>query len=98
MASATGTATIDFGVAPGSNEASIAVTGQTEITALGKCEAWVMGDGRRHKHRSHSLRPQVFPRLCITDMRDTIGGCGFHHLRTLNSKTNRELDGSIRLD
>lgn len=31
MANATGTATIDFGAAPGANEASIAVTGQGTI-------------------------------------------------------------------
>ena len=33
-----GTATIDFGVSPGSNEASVTVTGQTTISATSKCE------------------------------------------------------------
>jgi hypothetical protein len=44
MASAQGTATIDFGSAPGSNEASIAVTGQATISATSKAEAYFMGD------------------------------------------------------
>lgn len=38
MATGTGTATIDFGAFPGSNEASIAVTGQGSILATSKAE------------------------------------------------------------
>lgn len=44
MASGQGTATVNFGAAPGSNEASVAVTGQGAISATSKAEAYIMGD------------------------------------------------------
>jgi hypothetical protein len=44
MASGQGTATINFGAAPGSNEASIAVTGQAAISGTSKAEAYIMAD------------------------------------------------------
>jgi len=44
MATGQGTATIDFGASPGSNEASIAVTGQSSILATSKVEAYIMAD------------------------------------------------------
>ena len=44
MASGQGTASLDFGVFPGSNEASVAVTGQASILATSKAEAFIMGD------------------------------------------------------
>jgi hypothetical protein len=47
---ATGTATLDFGAFPGSSEASVAVTGQTAITATSKAEAFVMGDDTSSSH------------------------------------------------
>lgn len=45
-----GTTTIDFGSAPGSNEASIAVTGQASILSTSYVEAWVMGDDTTADH------------------------------------------------
>ena len=50
MATAQGTATIDFGTFPGSNEASIAVTGQGTILATSKAEAFIMGDDTTTDH------------------------------------------------
>lgn len=44
MSTGQGTATINFGAAPGSNEASIAVTGQASILATSKVESYLMGD------------------------------------------------------
>ena len=41
MATGQGTATLDFGAHPGSNEASVAVTGQTSILTTSKAEAWI---------------------------------------------------------
>lgn len=38
---AQGTATVDFGVFPGSSEASVAVTGQASIVAGSLAEAWL---------------------------------------------------------
>lgn len=56
MANATGTATIDFGASPGSNEASIAVTGQGTISATSKCEAWIMADDSTGDHTANDHR------------------------------------------
>lgn len=47
---ATGIATINFGSHPGSNEASVAVTGETTITATSKVEAWIMADDTTSDH------------------------------------------------
>ena len=44
MANGQGTTTIDFSAWPGSNEAVVAVTGQTTISATSKAEAYIMGD------------------------------------------------------
>ena len=56
MANATGTATIDFGAHPGSNEASVAVTGQAAISATSKAEAWVMADDTTGDHTASDHR------------------------------------------
>jgi len=56
MASATGTATIDFGAFPGSNEASVAVTGQAAISGTSKCEAWIMADDTTVDHTAADHR------------------------------------------
>jgi hypothetical protein len=56
MSSATGTATINFGAYPGSNEASVAVTGQTSILATSKVEAFVMGDDTSTDHTAADHR------------------------------------------
>ena len=44
MASGVGTATVDFGAWPGSNEASVAVTGQPGISATSAAEAFLMAE------------------------------------------------------
>ena len=44
MSTGTGTAVIDFGSFPGTSEASVAVTGQTDILATSKAEAYIMAD------------------------------------------------------
>lgn len=50
MATGLGTATIDFGAFPGSNEASVSVTGQTGISGTSKAEAYVMADDTTSDH------------------------------------------------
>lgn len=52
----TGSATLDFGAAPGSNEASVAVTGLTTILATSKVQAWVMGDDTSVDHTASDHR------------------------------------------
>lgn len=44
VASGDGTTIIDFGNAPGSNEASVTITGQTTISATSFAEAWIMSE------------------------------------------------------
>lgn len=44
MASGTGTATLDFGTHPGSNESLVSVTGISTISSTSKVEAFVMVD------------------------------------------------------
>jgi hypothetical protein len=44
MANGSGIAVINFGNWPGSNEASIVVTGQSAISATSKAESFIMGD------------------------------------------------------
>lgn len=56
MATGQGTTTIDFGAAPGSNEASIAVTGQGSIGASSKVEAYVMADDTAGTHTANDHR------------------------------------------
>lgn len=56
MTTATGTATIDFGAAPGANEASVAVTGQATILATSKADAYVMADDTSPDHTAADHR------------------------------------------
>lgn len=56
MATGQGTATIDFGTFPGSNEASIAVTGQGSILATSKVEAYIMADDTTVDHTASDHR------------------------------------------
>lgn len=56
MATGQGTATIDFGVYPGSNEASVAVTGLATIGIGSKAEAFIMGDDTSTDHTAEDHR------------------------------------------
>jgi hypothetical protein len=51
-----GTATLDFGAHPGSNEASVAVTGQGSISATSKVEAYMMADDTTSDHTASDHR------------------------------------------
>lgn len=56
MHSGQGTAEIDFGAFPGANEASVAVTGQTNISASSGAEAYIMGDDTTTDHTAQDHR------------------------------------------
>lgn len=56
MATGQGVATIDFGAFPGSNEASVAVTGIAAIGAASKAEAYFMGDDTSGSHTASDHR------------------------------------------
>ena len=91
MASATGTATIDFGSAPGNNEASVAVTGQTTISATSKADAFVMADDTSVDHTAADHRYfEVFASLsCGTP----VAGTGF----TIYARSTQQLQGTWSL-
>ena len=56
MATGQGTSSINFGAFPGTSEASIAVTGQTTISATSKAEAYLMGDDTTADHTASDHR------------------------------------------
>ena len=87
MASATGTATIDFGAFPGSNEASVAVTGQSGILVTSKADAFVMADDTSTDHTAADHRYfEVFANLsCGTPS----AGTGF----TIYARSAEKLSG-----
>lgn len=51
-----GTATIDFGAWPGSNETSVAVTGQASILLTSSAEAFFMADDTSADHTASDHR------------------------------------------
>lgn len=75
MASGTGTAIIDFGSSPGSNEASIAVTGLSTISATSKAEAFVMASDTSSDHTDNDHR--YFPLLAALSCSTPTTGVGF---------------------
>jgi len=62
MAYGTGTTTIDFGVWPGSNEASVAVTGQASIAAVSNAEAFMMAEASG----SHTIADATYAASFVT--------------------------------
>jgi hypothetical protein len=56
MASGQGTATVDFGAFPGSNEASVVVTGIAAINSTSGVEAFVMADDTTADHTANDHR------------------------------------------
>lgn len=56
MATGQGSASIDFGAWPGSNEAQVAVTGQASISATSKAEAYIMADDTTGDHTASDHR------------------------------------------
>jgi len=91
MASGTGTATLDFGVWPGSNEASVAVTGQTEISATSKAESYVMGDDTTADHTASDHR--YFAMLAGLSCGTPVAGDGF----TIYARSAEKLQGTFQV-
>ena len=91
MANGTGTATINFGSFPGTNEASIAVTGQAAIGVGSKVEAYIMGDDTSGSHTSSDHR-YVGLWLALTCGTPT-AGTGF----TIYGRSTEKLQGTFAL-
>ena len=84
--SATGTATIDFGAAPGGSSAAVAVTGQTGILSGSSVEAWLMADTTAdHNDTEHAFVPITV--RCGT----IVAGTGF----TIYAFTDLRLTGTF---
>ena len=84
-----GTATLDFGAFPGSNEASIAVTGQTTITVDSKVDAFVMGDDTTSDHTASDHR--YFSTLVGLSCGTPSAGTGF----TIYARSTEKLQGTF---
>jgi hypothetical protein len=88
MATGQGSSTIDFGAAPGSNEASVAVTGQTTIGAGSKVESFVMGDDTSSNHTASDHR--YFETFASLTCSTPTAGVGF----TIYARSQQKLTGT----
>lgn len=89
MSAGTGTATIDFGAFPGSNEASVSVTGQTSILGTSKAESFVMGDDTTSDHTASDHR--YFSALVGLSCGTPSAGTGF----TIYARSTEKLTGTF---
>ena len=91
MANGLGTATIDFGASPGSNEASIVVTGLGTISATSKVEAYIMGDDTTADHTAadHRYIAALIGLTCGTP----IAATGF----TIYGRSTQKIQGTFAL-
>lgn len=69
-----GTSTINFGSAPGTNQVSVAVTGQTGITADAVPRAWINYDSTASHNTEEHLFLNQFASVVAGDV---IAGTGF---------------------
>jgi hypothetical protein len=88
---AIGTATIDWGAHPGSNEASVVVTGQAAISGTSKCEAWVMADDTTSDHTANDHR--YLPALAAFTCGAVTAGTGF----TIYGRSPHKMTGTYAL-
>ena len=86
MASGTGTATLNFGSAPGTNIVTTTVTGQASITSGSHVESWVMGENTAtHNEYEHAVAPIKLSCGSI------VAGTGF----TITAVTDWRLSGTF---
>jgi hypothetical protein len=88
---ATGTATIDFGAAPGSNEASVAVTGQAAIGAGSDVEPYFRGDDTTTDHNADDHKYAAL--LISVTAADLVAGTGF----TIHARSTEEMEGTFKI-
>jgi hypothetical protein len=91
VATGQGTATIDFGAFPGSNEASVAITGQGSIGATSKAEAYVMADDTTSDHTAADHR--YFSALVGLTCGTPSAGTGF----TIHARSTEQIQGTFAL-
>ena len=83
-----GTATLDFGAAPGTGITSVAVTGQPGIVAGSRIKAWVKGATADHSEYVHS---RIFPNRIGVGIGDVVAATGF----TIHAETELRLTGTV---
>ena len=89
MVTGVGTATINFGAAPGNPTATLAITGQTAIAAGAFIEAWIQGDSTAdHNAYEHLV---IFARLVSLACGDLVAGTGF----TIYAATELRITGQV---
>lgn len=91
MSSNVGTATIDFGAYPGSNEASVAVTGEVDISSSSGVEAYVMGDDTTVDHTAADHR--YFALFAALTCSTPTAGTGF----TIYARSAEKLQGTFKV-
>lgn len=75
MATGSGTGTLNFGAAPGTNIVSTTITGQAGITAPSHVEAWIMGEATAdHNAYEHS---RILAREVSLACENIVAGTGF---------------------
>lgn len=89
MASGTGTATLDFGSTPGTNIATVDVTGQASIGANSHVEAFLMGSDSTATHNAyeHAIVPMIIRIITV------VAGTGF----TIQGATDWRLNGTFKV-
>lgn len=90
MANNQGTATIDFG-SSGANETSVAVTGQTTISATSKAESFVMADDTVSTHTASDHR--YFNAVCGLTCGTPTAATGF----TIYATSAQKLTGQFKV-
>jgi len=86
--SATGTAVLDFGAAPGTNVVTVDVTGQAAIASTSHADAWLQGDTTaEHNAFEHSIAPIRLSCGSIVD------GTGF----TITGSSEFRLSGTFKV-
>jgi hypothetical protein len=86
---ATGTVTLNFGSAPGTNTATAVVTGQTGVIAGSDVEAWIMGSDSTADHNAYEhmvMTLEVHPTITAVT-----AGAGF----TVTAITQLRLTGQV---
>ena len=91
MATGQGIVTVDFGAFPGSNEASVEVTGQTSILGTSKAEAYVMGDDATSDHTANDHR--YLPLWAVFTCGTPTAATGF----TIHARSAEKVQGTYKL-
>lgn len=76
MANGAGTATLNFGAAPGTNTATVTVTGQASITSGSHAEAWFMGNDSTADHNAYEHK-HLLPQYVQLSVDNVVAGTGF---------------------